>query len=1616
MRMKLNAAIGLLLLLVPTLGHAQVEWGQEYDRALKTRKTLTAFGPEQFGESVNLFDGTVSFRATDIDVPGNGSLPMSVSRSFAIGVPKNAALDGLFGNWDIGLPYVGAVTDGGAPLGQTPNPNFVWPAGGSSQSRCSAPASIAPDLGGGTGGGTLFALNERTSPKLVRPTMPGMRWVTKGQWYFSCVPSLASGHPGEGFLGVDPSGTKYTFNWMVSHFYPGSSLPGMGVGQIQVHRADVRLYPTRVEDRFGNWINYQWQGRRLLSMTASDGRRVDFAYGADDQIVRATSNGRSWTYTYYDSSNAGVGGRLGTVTNPDGTRWIFGQDPGNYVHLEPKYEMRPTTTPGGDRAFREVEVLERVARCSFDHYLSPTVRPFEVTHPTGARAVFSFKTTRHGRTGVPAECQRGWDGGGDGGGVNVDSAQNSQNMHPAFKVVMSLQSKRVEGPGVAPLTWQYAYANLQACVGGECATQNTPTRKDVTVTSPDGDVTVSTFGKQYGENEGQLLVVNKMRGGAVLSRTDYGYVSNAQAEHMPFPSYIGESISDFPDVFNETAIRPMREVITTQDGVSFVNETNSFDAFARPVSVTRDNTLGYSKTDVSEYYNNLSYWVVGLPARQYNADTGVETSRTEYNDKALPWRTYSFGKLKSTTVYNANGTVASVADGMNQATVLSDWKRGTPQSIRFPATPDSPGGALMSAVVDDNGWLVSHTEENGYTTSYDYDPMGRLVRIKYPTGDATAYNDTTFAVTQLTSADSLPEGISAGYWRRTEATYAATKVTYLDAMWRPVLEQSYDAADIWATLSSTRTQYDSDGQVVFKSYPFFDWAAGSKGVRNFYDGLGRLVREEQDSEHNVLVKTTEYLAGLQVRVTNPRGHQSTTKYMAWDEPSYELMHRSMQPEGKVVEVTRHPQFGWPLQMTQRSADGSLRQDRKFVYDATGMLCKTIEPETGATVMGYNDVGSLVWSANGLDRDAYGSTTDCQRQAAWDGGQFSWRTYDARNRLLTLTFPDGLGNQVWSYTPDGLPSLITTFNDPGNTTPVVNAYHYNKRRLLTGESLAQPGWYGWGVGYGYDANGNLSTQSYPTGLVVNYAPNALGQATRAGNFATGVKYYPNGAVKQFTYGNGIVHTMEQNARQLAARVTSSGNTLDHVYTYDPNGNVSAVIDYVTGTPTAQHRYMEYDALDRLTAAGSAMFGGDHWHRFTYDALDNLKSWKLAGVKDYANYNYDARNRLASIQNTAGASVASLSYDVRGNLAFKDGKPYRFDQGNRLRNTTEEWYRYDGLGRRVFNWRSNEPGVLSFYSSSGQLVYDENHRASARKASDNIYLAGSLIAIRQRHMETNAFATQYQHTDALGSPVAVTDAAGAVIERTNYEPYGSAINKEVDGIGYTGHVMDVATGLTYMQQRYYDHNLGRFLSVDPVTADPKSGANFNRYWYADNNPYKFVDPDGRQSQHQQMGYFLSEHVPRMANYVADNADIKISGAGTVKGWGLKGTYSLRKDFKLEVIKGEGWKVAIVATTALESTWGRVPFDATSSKAGSATLSSGYLVGGGEIERSTDNRLKVKPEFGVGGGTLKQSANVEVWSSENGFIFADPKPNPKPDAPKTAAQSAAEAPLGKYRNRSK
>lgn len=149
------------------------------------------------------------------------------------------------------------------------------------------------------------------------------------------------------------------------------------------------------------------------------------------------------------------------------------------------------------------------------------------------------------------------------------------------------------------------------------------------------------------------------------------------------------------------------------------------------------------------------------------------------------------------------------------------------------------------------------------------------------------------------------------------------------------------------------------------------------------------------------------------------------------------------------------------------------------------------------------------------------------------------------------------------------------------------------------------------------------------------------------------------------------------------------------------------------------------------------------------------------------------------------------------------------------------------------------IYSVYDHSGQLVFRDN--ATTGEETDYISAAGmSIVRV------TNDVPT-WIASDHLGSASKGLDSSGNVIWEERYSPYGERLMQPAandNHTGFTGHVEDAATGLTYMQARYYDPVIGRFLSTDPVQFVPDRPDMFNRYAYAANDPVNMIDPDGNQ----------------------------------------------------------------------------------------------------------------------------------------------------------------------------
>jgi RHS repeat-associated protein len=156
------------------------------------------------------------------------------------------------------------------------------------------------------------------------------------------------------------------------------------------------------------------------------------------------------------------------------------------------------------------------------------------------------------------------------------------------------------------------------------------------------------------------------------------------------------------------------------------------------------------------------------------------------------------------------------------------------------------------------------------------------------------------------------------------------------------------------------------------------------------------------------------------------------------------------------------------------------------------------------------------------------------------------------------------------------------------------------------------------------------------------------------------------------------------------------------------------------------------------------------------------------------------------------------------------------------------------------------IKNLNAMASEDVGGRQHRKMIRAAWDVILSLRIIIIISFFFFPVLARAQKvtYIYTDPQGTALAEADKQGAVIATYDYTPYGkTSMGASADGPGYTGHVNDEDTGLIYMQARYYDPDVSRFISTDPQYFSDGDPFKFNRFGYASNSPIVNTDPDGR-----------------------------------------------------------------------------------------------------------------------------------------------------------------------------
>lgn len=910
--------------------HADVTSKDEYAQRLKISQTIDPHGPTPFGEQLNPYTGDLTFSQADVTLEGNGPTIRLVRNHVSRQQGEDIIEPYSMGDWVLSIPRIETLTHADWHLAVEVDPGRGWfvrtvdP--DDKNRRCTffdrpAYQGTLDDPTRGWNGMTLVTedgeqqsiLKRNASLNPLHPSIPeatSFPAVTQQSWQVGCRAQTSNAEEGEAFLVVSTDGTKYWLDHLsgvraetISEMDP----TGTGVW-LRQGRMLAWMYATRIEDRFGNWVQYHYDGDELDYIDASDGRYVDITWthvdGAalisDIEVQPGATPVRKWHYSYATSTSPTgiVSAVLSDVRLPDQSHWVF-QLGGNIG--------APITDP----------MLDRCGYVRDEGDLgswTPTTSTSTITHPSGLVGTFTVRSTWHGRSYAE-------------GGCTDDLSHVSREDNPPLFGSMSLVSKRFSGPGLAPQTWTYDYSSaVGSTTQDPCASQGTCQGSSwVDVSDPTGNRARHTYDTRWGATEGKEIRVDYYQGASLLRSVVTAYATPGQG---PYPSSLGSSMMDWrTNKAKQETLSPIDNVRTSQQGVTFTHDVAAagFDRFARTIDATDSSTLGHTRRSLTTYYDNPSNWVLGQVAsvtcvapaecKPSWSPNGIVQSQTTYNAQDLPWKTEAYGKLQSTLAYYADGTVKTSSDGNAHTTTFSNWYRGIPRLVT------NADATTQSAVVNAHGWITSLTDESNATTAYGYDAMGRVNKITYPVGDTTAWNATTIAFAAVGSAE---YGIAANHWCQTVSTGNSRTITYYDALWRPVLVRQYDTGDVAGTSLFTATAYNPSGQVSRSAYPVAtsptmangDWSL--PGVRNSYDALGQVTSTRQDSELGVLTTATAYLGGFQTRVTDPRGNATTTQFVAYDQPTTDQSMVVDAPEDTRTIIDRDV-FGKPLSITRGAA-------------------------------------------------------------------------------------------------------------------------------------------------------------------------------------------------------------------------------------------------------------------------------------------------------------------------------------------------------------------------------------------------------------------------------------------------------------------------------------------------------------------------------------------------------------------------------------------------------------------------------------------------------------------------------------------------------------------------
>jgi RHS repeat-associated protein len=759
------------------------------------------------------------------------------------------------------------------------------------------------------------------------------------------------------------------------------------------------------------------------------------------------------------------------------------------------------------------------------------------------------------------------------------------------------------------------------------------------------------------------------------------------------------------------------------------------------------------------------------------------------------------------------------ASNGNQTTFTSTMVGGTWSMLNS----QGPGCSSCSVrgnvqdTYDINGNLLTTTDPNGNTITYTYDSVSNVLTRSAQLNGAP--------VTTTYTYNSLGEVLTA-----------------TDPL-----------------VNTTTNTYDANGNLLTVSSPTPNGQTPSSVTQFTYNTLGELTQILDPLNHPTTMTYTA--AGLINTIADAQNHVTTYGYDARGNRNsvidpingsahpttfaYDAMNRLTgitYPDNTTVS------YGYDYRGRRTSATDQNNKTTTYVYDDADRLTSITDAANNLTQYNYDTENNLLNITDGDNHttyfayDAFGRVTQTtfpstlyetygydaignQTSRTDRKGQTIQYVYDALNRMTAKTYPD-------TTAVDYYYDLVGKIQQATDPTGTYGFAYDNMGRLIgtTTQYAFLPG-HNFQNSYIYDAASNRASLTAPDGSTNSYNYDTLNRPTTLTNSLTGQFGFGYDALSrrtQLTRPNGVNtnYNYDSVSHLLSVLHKAGTTTLDGAsYGYDYAGNRTSKTNYLNGIASNYG----YDAIYELLQVTQ---GASTTESYSYDAVGNRLS--SSGVPTYS---YNTSNELTS--NSSG----SYTYDANGNtLTDASGKSYTWDFENRMMSavvpgTGTVTFKYDPFGRRI---QKSSPVGTSNYLYDGM-----DGSANLLEEMDN---AGNVLARYAQELNVDrplsmlrGGTPSYYEQDGLSSVTSLSSSAGTLVNTYTYDSFGkltASTGTLVNPFQYTGRELDPETGLYEYRARYYDQNVGRFKSEDPIGF--KGGVNF--YRYVGNNATNRTDPDG------------------------------------------------------------------------------------------------------------------------------------------------------------------------------